>query len=87
MRPITSYKADGTPVPPNREPERTPAVTYSHGRAYRNEGLEGSSNTSLTQAERQRLVERHFEKAELRQAESDLNLLAALQLGRRLKEG
>jgi len=40
---------------------------------------------TLTGAERQKLVERHFETARLRQAESDFNLLRAVELGKALQ--
>jgi len=63
-----------------------PAITYVGERAYRNEALERDDyHRSMTQEERQILVERHFERAELRQIESDLNLLKAIQLGQALK--
>ncbi len=39
----------------------------------------------LTEAERQMLVERHFETAKLRQAESDLSLIKAVKLGEALQ--
>lgn len=39
----------------------------------------------LTREDRQKLVQRHFEAGELRQAYSDLNLLAAHDLGARLR--
>lgn len=45
---------------------------------------------SVTEADRRKLVERHFETAQLRQAESDLALLRAVQLlkaFRRMREG
>lgn len=42
---------------------------------------------TLTQAERQKLVERHFEARAHRQAEEDLNLAKAVELGRRLRGG
>jgi len=44
----------------------------------------------LTQSDRERLVQRHFEQAKIRQAEEDLALVKAVQLGaalRRLKGG
>jgi len=40
---------------------------------------------TLTQAERQKLVDRHFDAARLRQAESNLNLLRAVELGKALQ--
>ena len=45
---------------------------------------------TLTQAERQKLVERYFETKRVQQAESDLNLINAVRLGealQRLKGG
>jgi hypothetical protein len=39
----------------------------------------------LTGEERKKLVEQHFETAQLRQAESDLNLLKAIKLGEELQ--
>ncbi|MEZ0002916.1 hypothetical protein [Sinorhizobium fredii] len=68
-----------------------PEITFVNGRAYRNEALERDEyHRSMTQEERQILVERHFERAELRQIEADLNLLKAVELGKalqQLKEG
>jgi uncharacterized protein (UPF0128 family) len=67
-----------------------PAITFVNGREYRNEALERDGHhRSMTQEERQTLVERHFERAQLRQIENDLNLLKAVKLGetlQRLKE-
>lgn len=67
-----------------------PGITWVDGRAYRNESLERDGlHRSMTQEERQELVERHFERGRLRQIESDLNFLKALKLGealQRLKE-
>lgn len=68
-----------------------PEITYVDGRAFRNEASERDGyHRAMTQDERKQLVERHFERAELRQAESNLNLLKAVELGealRKLKEG
>ncbi|MFC3162446.1 hypothetical protein [Ciceribacter thiooxidans] len=64
-----------------------PEITYVNRRAaYRNEALEPSGmHRSMTQEERQALVERHFERGELRQIESDLYLRKAIELGCTLK--
>ena len=62
-----------------------PPVVRVNGRYYRNEALEPSGKQPLTREDRQKLVQRHFETGELRQAYSDLNLLAARDLGARLR--
>lgn len=59
----------------------------------RNDGLDAANapvKHTLTQAERQALVDRHVEAANLRQAEADLALIKAVELGaafQRLKGG
>lgn len=83
MKP-TAFKADGTPVYPSEE-VAAPPVTFIDGRGFRNEALEPTGKTRLTQADHQTLVARHFERAEFRQATSNLNLARALALGAALR--
>jgi hypothetical protein len=63
-----------------------PEISVVDGRAFRNEALEPSGmHRGMTPEERQALLDRHVERAELRQAEADLNLLRAVALGQALQ--
>ncbi|QZP07085.1 hypothetical protein [Caenibius sp. WL] len=63
-----------------------PAVIVVNGREYLNESLQPSGmHRGMTAEERQALLDRHEERAKLRQAECDLNFLRALELGAKLK--
>jgi hypothetical protein len=89
MRPFVPARADGTPVTPP-PPSEDPDITWVNGRAFRNEALEPTPKYGLTAADQEKLRDRYFEKAELRQAEADLALIQAVRLGaafRKLDEG
>ena len=62
-----------------------PRLSCVNGRYYRNESFEPSGKQPLTREDREKLVQRHFEAGELRQAYSDLNFAAAIELGERLR--
>ena len=63
-----------------------PAVIVVNGREYLNESLQPSGmHRGMTAEERQALLDRHVERAQLRQVESNLNFQRALVLGAKLR--